>query len=156
MDSPVEVAQALAPMIKGKVVCDLGSHTGKFAADLNKYAKKVICVDKEKKDLKKCKKRGLETVQGDIYEIDLPKADIYYAYVHIYDSTKIVDALDKGILILSYPKARFKQKDYPKWIESYPFQIDIPFKPTKRHEKFKGGEFKNEKPIWRIMLMGKF
>jgi len=150
MDSPTEVAEALAPMIKGKVVCDLGSHTGKFGADLNKYAEKVICVDKEKSDLEQCEKRGLEGVHGDIFDIEYPDADVYYCYTHVYDAGKVYDRVKQGILVFGFPKPRLNANDVDPILRHY-IHIDIPFNPSGRHEKYKKGKMKTKK--WQLVII---
>ena len=102
--SPPETAEAIKDLIKDKVVCDLGCGFGDLLSYLAKYAKKVIGVERYNHRAEIARTRGFEVILGDIFEIDIPKADIYYLWTT--NNQQIADRIEKGIIIATRENAK--------------------------------------------------
>ena len=80
--SPLIIAEMTKEIIKGKKICDLGCRKGFLLSAFKKYAGEVVGVEKEKIFYKICKKKGLNVINGDIFEIKIPDADVYYFWLN--------------------------------------------------------------------------
>ena len=101
--SPLAVIEAIKDIIKDKVVCDLGCAYGDLMIEMQKYAKEVIGVEVHDEAAKGAINRGLNVIEGDMYKIDIPQADVYYLWISIpdWDLPKIPKLLKKGIWIIA-------------------------------------------------------
>ena len=76
--SPMAISEAIEPIIKNKVVCELGCAEGDNMVFMARYAKEVIGLEYDSERYDAAIKRGLNVVVGDWYECEFPKADVYY------------------------------------------------------------------------------
>lgn len=74
------VSEAIAPIIKGKIVCELGCAEGDNMVFMSRFAKKVIGLEVKGERRQHAEKRGLDVVNGNYYseDTDLPEAEVYY------------------------------------------------------------------------------
>lgn len=100
IDSPSEVVEAIRVMIEDKVVCDIGCRVGVFMGCLQKYAKHVIGIEKKEELYKLAKKSGYDVILGDASTIRLPKADVYYIWVHVNQFLPIIKNIKTGHIVL--------------------------------------------------------
>ena len=80
--SPMAVSEAIAPIIKGKLVCELGCAEGDNMVFMSRFAKKVIGLEVKGERRQHAEKRGLDVVSGNYFsdDIDLPEAEVYYCW----------------------------------------------------------------------------
>ncbi len=76
--TPDAVAAALADVLAGKRVCDIGCKAGDFMVSLAKHAASVVGVDHDKGEVVRAQGRGLDVKDGDALTMELPQADVYY------------------------------------------------------------------------------
>jgi protein-L-isoaspartate O-methyltransferase len=76
--TPMAVSEAIEEIIKGKVVCELGSAEGDNMVFMARYARKVIGFEYDERRYRFAKDRGLHMVIGDYYKDELPQAEVYY------------------------------------------------------------------------------
>lgn len=81
--SPIAVSDALAELLKDKVVCELGCAEGDNLLFMGRYAKSTIGVELDPKRYEKALARGISVVVGNYREMRLPKADVYYFWPNI-------------------------------------------------------------------------
>lgn|SRR3990167_4213869 len=99
VNTPNVVANFIRPMIQDKIVCDIGCMVGVFMDSLKKYAKEVIGVEVEEREYNIAKKRGHNVIFGDGARIELPKADVYYVWVHKDMFIPIIENIKNGLII---------------------------------------------------------
>jgi SAM-dependent methyltransferase len=80
--SPLVIAEMVKEIIKDKKVCDLGCRKGFLLSAFKKYAKEVVGVEKDENFCEICRKKGLNVINGDIFEIKIPDADVYYFWLN--------------------------------------------------------------------------
>ena len=78
--TPLEVANLISDIIKGKLVCDIGCGEGDFMEELAVYARGVIGIESERERAIKALKKGFDIIGEDSFTIKLPDADVYYAW----------------------------------------------------------------------------
>lgn len=80
--SPMAVSEAIAPIIKGKVVCELGCAEGDNMVFMSRFAEKVIGLEVKGERRQHAETRGLDVVSGNYFsdDIDLPEAEVYYCW----------------------------------------------------------------------------
>jgi len=158
--TPKIVAEVLHPIIKGRVVCDLGASKGNFLQNCREFgAKNVIGVEYDSNKANIMRVKGIEVVEADMFSEDfvLPEADIYYNFMYSAYVKNVWELIPTGkILILGYLKRKFNEKAMPNWVKEYPIRIDVPFKPTKRNQEelFISGNPPN-KLYWRVAIIKK-
>ncbi len=110
--TPEAIADIISPIIKDKIVCDVGCRAGIFMKHLSKYAKEVIGIEQEVNAVMKGRERGYNIIHGKVGVDNIPDADIYYVWVNPPNLVLVIEALpNKPIIIGNYHK-------YPK-IQKY-------------------------------------
>ena len=104
ISTPVEFADTIKDLIKDKVVCDIGAGNGRFLNACRKYASKIIAVEKDPMMIRIEKEYyNIDGIQGDIFKIEVPKADVYYLYDPGWNEhiplQKFVDRIPSGTII---------------------------------------------------------
>lgn len=76
--SPRAVSEAIKDIIKNKTVCELGCAEGDNLVFMSRFAKivKGLELDKNKCDI--AQSRGLDVMNANYRDVDLPDADVYY------------------------------------------------------------------------------
>ncbi len=106
--TPEIIADIISPIIKDKVVCDVGCRAGVFMGHLSKYAREVIGMERDKHAATVGKERGYNIIQGNARTDVFPEADVYYVWVDIPNLIPILERLpNKPIIVGTYP-------NYPK------------------------------------------
>lgn len=98
--TPLVVAEALKDILKGKVVCDIGCREGDILLAFLDYAKAGIGVESNENSAKIAQSKGLNVIIGDIRDIPLPEADIYYIWIQKPINQVIFDLIPKGLVII--------------------------------------------------------
>jgi len=88
--SPKVVAEIVQEIIKGKKVCELGCRKGRLLLEFAKYAREVVGVEKDKNFSEICRKKGLNVVNGDIFDMNIPDADVYYFWLNEMQVREII------------------------------------------------------------------
>lgn len=79
--TPPEVAELIADVIKDKVVVDVGCGEGDFMEEMRRNgAKKCIGIEEEKIWAERAAIRGFEIFLGSSWFQPLPEADVYYLW----------------------------------------------------------------------------
>ena len=99
--SPAVIAEVLKYIIKDKVVCDMGCGQGDLMLSFQKYAKKVIGIEKSPMCCRTCRKKGLEVIEGDYCNVDFPEADVYYFFSYFENIKPAIERIKKGIIIIT-------------------------------------------------------
>lgn len=76
--SPMAVSDAIADIIRDKVVCELGCAEGDNLAFMGRYAKKVFGIEYLPRRYHHAQKRGFEVLIQDYRNSPIPDADVYY------------------------------------------------------------------------------
>ncbi len=101
--SPLVIAEMVKEIIKGKKVCDIGCRKGFLLSAFAQYAKEAFGVEKDDNFCSICKKKGLKVINGDIFEIKIPDADVYYFWLqekYAKQMMKKVKDQRRGVLLL--------------------------------------------------------
>lgn len=98
--TPIEVVEALGPMIKNKIVCDLGCRNGDLMNMFKQYAKEVTGVEIRKDYYDLAIEGGHDVIHGDAAKVKLPKADLYYIWVNAPDLFEILDNVKSGWVVI--------------------------------------------------------
>lgn len=77
--SPISAGEALIPLVRGKVFCDLGCGAGDIAEYLVPYAQKCYGVESRKPLVQLGMNRSFEMIKGDLFKV-MPEADVYYSW----------------------------------------------------------------------------
>ena len=95
--SPHAVMEIIKDVIQDKVVCDLGCGAGDLMVWMEEYAKKVMGIESNGLVVQESDKRGLNIIEGNIFEIDLPDSDVYYLWVPLtpHDIPKLKKVIEK-------------------------------------------------------------
>lgn len=116
--SPLAVVEAIKPYIKNKVVCELGSAAGDISLEMAKYAKRVICVEIDKEQVKISRKRGLHTVCADVTTFTPPEnVDVYYTWIGEQTTRKVFNHIKKGLVIMAAEYKYESRTGYPRGTE---------------------------------------
>ena len=83
--TPNKIADLIKDIIQDKIVCDVGCGDGSFMEAMSKYAKKVIGVELDEKNVKMVQKRGFSIYHYDSFFVPLdffndPPPDVYYLW----------------------------------------------------------------------------
>lgn len=142
--TPFELLDFLAPMLAGKIFCDLGPADGQFLEIAARYCRQAIGMQLlqgfEDDYEKLIRKPGIKVYEGDVRKAPWPTADIYYYYIY---SQYIKDVVQKskeypGIFIIGGTPEKFKSYPSDAWRDGV--VIDFPI--TSQEGK-----------IWRISIM---
>lgn len=103
-ETPKEVADLIADIIKDKVVCDIGCGAGNFMQALARYAERCIGIEENKEWADLAVAKGFEVYEIPSFHQPLPAADVYYSWtrdsVGIYLKAKYEGT--KGIFIFGH------------------------------------------------------
>lgn len=78
--TPAEIADLIADVIKDKVVCDIGCGGGSFMTALARHAKEVHGIEEEHEWAEIAGKKGFEVMMENAFSFPLPNADVYYCW----------------------------------------------------------------------------
>jgi hypothetical protein len=99
--SPLGLAEATQDIIRDKVVCDLGCGEGDQMREIQRYAKRVIGIEKTSRaNLAE----GLDVTLGDWTQF-MPEAEVYHMWINpfvIYDAIEILQDRDCTLLAGGY------------------------------------------------------
>jgi len=112
-NTPLIVANMLQYIIKDKIVCDVGCREGDFMKALGQYAKEVKGIEWNTDSYLIARDKNLNVVLGDAKKEHIPRADVYYVWVPVSQTVKILKRIKQSIIILG--------GDY----EKYPYPCDI-------------------------------
>lgn len=99
--SPLSVVEKIKDIIKDKVVCDLGCACGDLMVEMQKYAKEVIGVEIDRERFEQCQRKGLNVIWGDVFKMEIPKADVYYVWLENKLTPQIPQIMKPGTWILA-------------------------------------------------------
>lgn len=120
--SPKVVAEIVKEIIKGKRVCELGCRKGFLLLEFAKYAREVVGVEKDKNFSELCRRKGLHVINGDIFEIPIPDADVYYFWLNAQQTREIMRRLreqgKRGTVIRGF--MHWEDKIFDDWVISCP------------------------------------
>lgn len=97
--SPHAVIEIIKDVIKDKIVCDLGCGAGDLMIAMEKYAKKVMGIEKNGLTIHEVNKRGLDITEGDVFTDKIPEADVYFFWIEKSLYAPILKRIKKGIVI---------------------------------------------------------
>ena len=80
IETPKEVAIAIADMLDGRRFCDLGARDGRFLESCTHYAASVCGIEINQGFAKTAREHGLDVKTGNFFREKLPEADVYYNY----------------------------------------------------------------------------
>ncbi len=112
--SPIAVAKTIAPLIQGKTVCDLGCGHGEMLSAFSAMeAKHVIGLEHDPELCVVARQKGFEVIEGNILEMAIPEADVYYDWTPLPTALKVIDRISSGIIIVgNFPHANGKLDIY--------------------------------------------
>jgi|ERR1035437_388805 predicted rRNA methylase YqxC with S4 and FtsJ domains len=104
--TPIQAADDIADIIRGKVVYDLGSGDGTFALSLAQYAKEVVAVELDIQLVLESRSRGVRTINEDYLTVDLFGAEVLFIFMSFYGTMLLTKRLKElnwhGIVISHY------------------------------------------------------
>lgn len=110
--TPILAIEIISPIFKDKVVCELGCGGGNIMEVFLKYgAKECIGVEHRPELVQKAKDKGLNVIEGDINDIELPVADVYYNWTPLPTFTNILKKIQNGIVVCGYMPWANKELD---------------------------------------------
>ena len=95
--SPAIVADYLKPYVEGKTYCEFGCGAGIVLRQVQEFAKKAIGV--EINDYSK-QHEGMTIIKADIFDIDIPEAEVYYCWITHNINRRIYNRIQKGLFII--------------------------------------------------------
>lgn len=129
--SPVIVAEIVKEIIKGKKVCDIGCRKGFLLSAFAKYASEVVGIEKDENFCQICRNKGLNVINGDVFEMEIPEADVYYFWFGEEHALRVIKKLREqnktglvirgfrvdqkpisGSLVISCPRRRKIETDF--------------------------------------------
>lgn len=78
--TPPEIADLIADVIKDKVVCDIGCGGGSFMKELARHAKRVHGIEEEREWAIVAAEKGFDVMAENAFSFPLPPADVYYCW----------------------------------------------------------------------------
>jgi len=104
--TPPGAASYLKKYLENKVVYDLGAGYGEFAAEMYKYAKRVVAVESDPHIAIQYPWKGIECIENDFMQVDLKEAEVIFvflSFVGMYALTrKLIKDNWHGIVISHY------------------------------------------------------
>ena len=76
--SPEAVSEAIADLLKDKVVCEIGCAEGDNMTFMKRFCKRVFGFDYDPKRYQPAIDRGLDVRYGDYHIQQIPEAEVYY------------------------------------------------------------------------------
>ncbi|HIB78082.1 MAG TPA: hypothetical protein EYO58_10835 [Flavobacteriales bacterium] len=103
--SALQLTNAIKPYIEGKVICDLGCACGDLLYSMKGTAKDIVGVERNLEHKKQINFVGADRdfiIWGDLFEIGVPPADIYFLWISsdIEYNKRVIDMLDSNKLII--------------------------------------------------------
>jgi len=135
--SPMAVSDAIADIIKDKVVCELGCAEGDNLGFMVRYAKRVFGTECLRRRYVHAQERGFEVLIQD-YRIDpIPAADVYYFWPDDVerDSEFLVQKILSGTIIAAGDEGYPPESPVIKRIAQSGRLIEVPFNEGEDHRE---------------------
>jgi hypothetical protein len=93
--TPRAAIQAARPWIKGTRVFEIGTALGDNLLHLlwDGGARSIAGMEVDKEKARKCRRRGLDVMCGDVFKSHLPEADLYYFWIGAKVDARVFDHL---------------------------------------------------------------
>lgn len=92
-ETPVAAVPYLEPFVRDKVVFDVGAGNGRLTEFIAKFAKRAVAIEILEDKADECRRRGLETIQGDFLEVDFKEADVIVCFLSLIGNWAITEKL---------------------------------------------------------------
>lgn len=97
--SPIEIPKLVKDYLKDKTFCEIGCAEGDLLIEFAKYAKKAIGIERDGQYFHELERKGLDVIVGDIFNMKIPKCDVYYFWITEETDVQIIDILPPSILM---------------------------------------------------------
>eukprot|EP01001_Neometanema_parovale_P006289 NODE_2660_length_1369_cov_89.569021_g2528_i0.p1 GENE.NODE_2660_length_1369_cov_89.569021_g2528_i0~~NODE_2660_length_1369_cov_89.569021_g2528_i0.p1 ORF type:complete len:435 (+),score=34.43 NODE_2660_length_1369_cov_89.569021_g2528_i0:50-1354(+) len=97
IDTPLVIQSWLPEFGRGKVFCDVGCREGDLLSKVRPFAKRVVCIEQDPERAKVASSRGIPTVVGNLFNMTLPKCDIFWIWIGQLLNVRMADFLASAV-----------------------------------------------------------
>jgi hypothetical protein len=103
--TPLDIVKTIAPIVEGKVVCDIGCGCGDILYEMRNICKQIIGIEHNIVFKKKIDNLGVDRSfikWGDLFEVRIPEADVYFLWLTSdrNKNKKVIGELKMGSILI--------------------------------------------------------